>query len=87
MPCSHQRIWSPRLSLSGGVEFDGVTVVQDFLTHQEEKELIEAIDQQPWVESQSGRRKQVQTRHVCDVQVFQKSISTGLWAKGELQEA
>ena len=39
--------------------FDGVTIVKEFLSKQEENEIIRDIDSQKWVESQSGRRKQV----------------------------
>lgn len=55
--CTPKRIWSPVLS---DVGFDGVTVVQDFVTPREEEETVRTIDQHPWAESQSGRRKQVQ---------------------------
>lgn len=38
--------------------FPGVTIVLDFLSEDEEARLIANIDSQPWVLSQSGRRKQ-----------------------------
>ena len=37
----------------------GVTVVKDFLSTEEEASIVEAIDRQPWANSQSGRQKQV----------------------------
>lgn len=46
-------------ALPEGVTFEGVTMIQNFVSTDEEKELIAVIDQQHWVESQSGRRKQV----------------------------
>ena len=58
--CIPQRVWSPHLSLPE-VKFDGVCVVQDFVSIEEEEELMREIDGQQWVESQSGRRKQVRT--------------------------
>uniref|UniRef100_A0A8C5LGA9 AlkB homolog 4, lysine demethylase n=1 Tax=Jaculus jaculus TaxID=51337 RepID=A0A8C5LGA9_JACJA len=38
--------------------FPGVTLIEDFLTPQEEAELVRLMDQDPWKLSQSGRRKQ-----------------------------
>lgn len=68
MTCTPKRIWGPCLSvLSGDVGFDGVSVVQDFVTLCEEEETIRTIDQHPWAESQSGRRKQVQELFSLDV--------------------
>lgn len=37
---------------------DGIYLVPDFLTENEEKQLAEAIDQDVWIPSQSGRLKQ-----------------------------
>lgn len=56
--CTPKKIWNPCLTASGA-NFEGVTVVRDFVSPQEEEEAIQVIDQQRWVESQSGRRKQV----------------------------
>ncbi|XP_052023530.1 alpha-ketoglutarate-dependent dioxygenase alkB homolog 4 isoform X1 [Apodemus sylvaticus] len=38
--------------------FPGVTLVQDFVTPEEEAELVCLMDRDPWKLSQSGRRKQ-----------------------------
>ncbi|CAH1778589.1 unnamed protein product [Owenia fusiformis] len=40
------------------IQFPGVYVKTDFLTEIEEKTLVSEVEKQPWVESQSGRRKQ-----------------------------
>lgn len=39
--------------------FSGVTVLKGFVSEEEEARIVEAIDRCAWVESQSGRRKQV----------------------------
>lgn len=57
--CNPQKVFCPPLLLPGDVEFDGVRVVQEFLSEDQEQVLVQAIDTQPWTESQSGRRKQV----------------------------
>ena len=39
-------------------DFDGIFLVEDFLTEAEEASLVEQIEADPnWKESQSGRRK------------------------------
>ena len=39
-------------------DFNGIFLVNDFLTEEEEAGLVQAIDSDPnWKESQSGRRK------------------------------
>lgn len=38
--------------------FSGVTLIEDFVTPDEEAELVQLMDQDPWRLSQSGRRKQ-----------------------------
>ena len=38
---------------------EGVTVVKEFVSREEEREIVLEIDRSRWVESQSGRRKQV----------------------------
>lgn len=40
--------------------FPGVTLIQDFVTPEEEAEMVRLMDCDPWKLSQSGRRKQVQ---------------------------
>lgn len=42
-----------------GVVFEGVTVVKDFMSRDEERNIVSQIDAHQWAESQSGRRKQV----------------------------
>ena len=37
----------------------GIYIVKDFVSEEEEAELSEVIDRSPWVDLQSGRRKQV----------------------------
>lgn len=39
--------------------FSGVTLIEDFVTPEEEAELVQLMDRDPWRLSQSGRRKQV----------------------------
>lgn len=56
--CVPQKVFHSHLSLPD-LEFDGVTVVQEFISDDQEQALVQAIDRQPWAESQSGRRKQV----------------------------
>lgn len=38
---------------------EGVTVVKEFITQEEERAILSAIDSNTWTDSQSGRRKQV----------------------------
>ena len=45
--------------------FEGVTVVKDFLSQQEEASVVSAIDSEHWASSQSGRRKQVSSYTEC----------------------
>lgn len=40
-------------------KFDGVRIIKNFVSFEEEKELVSLIDSSQWVESQSGRYKQV----------------------------
>lgn len=42
------------------IDFPGIFLQRDFVTESEEKAIVEKIYQTPFVESQSGRRKQVQ---------------------------
>lgn len=57
--CAPQGILKPSLSLPDGPRFDGVSVVKEFISREQEMAFIEFIDRHQWVESQSGRRKQV----------------------------
>lgn len=40
------------------INYPGVEIIENFITEQEEEQLMEAIDGTPWELSQSGRRKQ-----------------------------
>lgn len=42
-----------------GAPFGGVYIEKDFLSPAEEQALMRGIDEMPWQDSQSGRRKQV----------------------------
>ena len=59
--CPPQRIWTPTGSVTAGLRFEGVSVYQEFLSPQEEEEVVRAIDEHLWAESQSGRMKQVRS--------------------------
>ena len=39
-------------------QFSGIVVIPDFITEEEESELVDNLDKLPWDVSQSGRRKQ-----------------------------
>lgn len=41
-----------------GIPFPGVKIIQDFISEEEERDLMNSIDEVPWDLSQSGRRKQ-----------------------------
>lgn len=41
--------------------FPGVTLIEDFVTRDEEAEMVRLMDRDPWKLSQSGRRKQVRS--------------------------
>lgn len=41
-----------------GVDFPGIELIPEFVTIDEELEICNSIDQVPWLDSQSGRRKQ-----------------------------
>ena len=38
---------------------------EEFVSQEEEQHLVEAIDGRLWVDSQSGRRKQVRSFYFC----------------------
>lgn len=73
---------------------DGVTVVKEFLSPEDELSLVTAIDHQTWANSQSGRRKQVDKTHTLTRTLHYTHPHsvlltlhpyTGLWSKSELQ--
>ncbi|XP_042212437.1 alpha-ketoglutarate-dependent dioxygenase alkB homolog 4-like [Homarus americanus] len=43
------------------IRFPGTKIVLDFISEEEERELLTHIDEVPWDPSQSGRRKQVES--------------------------
>ena len=48
-----------------GEPFEGVTVVKEFISREEEEKIVEDIDRSVWAESQSGRKKQVSLLCLC----------------------
>ena len=48
-------------SIGENIPFPGVRLVPDFVTKDQETAIVQAVDSVPWVNSQSGRRKQVFT--------------------------
>lgn len=47
------------LTQGDGFTFEGVEVITDFVSPEEEKWLMTQVDSIEWIKSQSGRRKQV----------------------------
>ena len=41
------------------INFKGVNIVENFVSEAEELDLVFKMDKSPWIDSQSGRRKQV----------------------------
>lgn len=63
-PCSTRRVLRALHSQgescdSGPIRFEGVTLIKEFVSAEEECSIVRAIDGWKWAESQSGRRKQV----------------------------
>ena len=52
------------LHTAAGALFEGVTVIKEFLSQEEEAAILSAIDVHSWADSQSGRKKQVSS--LCD---------------------
>ena len=44
------------------LEFPGVILIPEFVSEEEEAEIVQIIDESPWKPSQSGRWKQVRQR-------------------------
>ncbi|XP_060029424.1 alpha-ketoglutarate-dependent dioxygenase alkB homolog 4 isoform X1 [Erinaceus europaeus] len=67
-PLTHRFSYCPDTGWAMGTEdsdfegwafpFPGVTLLEDFVTREEEAELVQLMDRDPWKLSQSGRRKQ-----------------------------
>ncbi|KAM7228438.1 hypothetical protein CapIbe_020892 [Capra ibex] len=65
---THRFIYYPDTGWAVGAEesdfegwafpFPGVTLIEDFVTREEEAEMVQLMDRDPWKLSQSGRRKQ-----------------------------
>ena len=45
--------------LGESIELTGIDMIKDFVTEDEEEWLRDQVDKTAWVDSQSGRRKQV----------------------------
>lgn len=62
-PCSSSAVLQASYREQGcsdrTLNFEGVVVVKDFVSAEEEAQTVTAIDSRVWVDSQSGRRKQV----------------------------
>lgn len=58
--CSESCVAIPTLGGNddGCKDFCGILVVKDFLTQEEEEDLVATIDSSPWAGSQEGRKKQ-----------------------------
>lgn len=70
METLHHFFYDPATRLAVGKDaeaasfpFPGVFLWENFITEDEEKELISTMDQDVWKQSQSGRRKQVKHRN------------------------
>ena len=61
-PCTSSRILRPAFTQATTPPFEGVTVVKEFVTREEGASIVSAVDTQTWVDSQSGRRKQVRNK-------------------------
>ncbi|XP_064620505.1 alpha-ketoglutarate-dependent dioxygenase alkB homolog 4-like isoform X2 [Lineus longissimus] len=60
-----EKAWSDLNTLSShpehsgqSINFPGILIMNNFITEEEEQKLVQEIDEIPWVDSQSGRRKQ-----------------------------
>lgn len=71
--------------------FHGVLLWENFISEEEEEQLISSIDQNLWNESQSGRRKQVRQNNASHLLIkfvskcFQSIVAVavaGLWSEG-----
>ena len=63
---SCKKAWLPSAGqhpdhIGESIELFGIHIIEDFTTEQEEDWLREQVDKTTWVDSQSGRRKQVRT--------------------------
>ena len=52
--CSHLELTDCK-----SLEFEGIKLIENFITLEQESKLVQCIDSNPWKDSQSGRRKQV----------------------------
>lgn len=58
------------ICLSLSIRLCGVRIILDFVSEEEEKNLLLCIDEVPWDPSQSGRRKQVGSHFVRKVVII-----------------
>lgn len=49
------------------VNFEGVHLIEKFITLDEESSLVKQIDASPWKDSQSGRRKQASAMYLQSI--------------------
>lgn len=68
----HYFLYDPEKRLAIGKDataasfpFPGVFLWENFISEEEEEELIRTMDEDVWTESQSGRRKQVMQMLFC----------------------
>lgn len=73
----HHFLYDPESKLAVGKDaaaasfpFPGVFLWENFISEEEESELISTMDQDVWNESQSGRRKQVMPFSFASVNFF-----------------
>ena len=59
LPSGEEGIGQHPNHIGQSIEFLGIEMIRDFVTEEEEVWLREEVDKTPWVDSQSGRRKQV----------------------------
>ncbi|KAJ0061887.1 hypothetical protein NL108_013748 [Boleophthalmus pectinirostris] len=67
---------------ASGFALPGVFLWEDFLSAEEEAELVSHMDQSTWTLSQSGRRKQV-SKMTAELHCH---AVAGLWAQGEFKK-
>ncbi len=94
-PCSNTSIlrawYTQEVSCdSEPIRFEGVTIVKDFVSMEEEDAIVTTVDGWKWVESQSGRRKQVQKKYVLGLLAqpeVVKHLTTGIASSSTLPQS
>ena len=75
-PCKASKVLGvPAFTRATTAPFDGVTVVKEFLTEEEEAAILSAVDSHTWIDSQSGRRKQVKLNFEHDFRLCEHLIN------------